>query len=138
MWYKDDDTRSSHQEMFLGKGVLKICSEFTGEYPCRSAISIKLLYNFIEVTLRHECSPVNLLHIFRTLFSRNTSEWLLLNITEKPETVHCEYFYCHWKKNIPHIMSKYINIQLASFLLNNFYNTIRLWNISKCSSRLQI
>ena len=26
----------------------------------------------------HGCSPVNLLHIFRTPFSRNTSGWLLL------------------------------------------------------------
>ena len=34
--------RSSHPEVFLGKGVLKICSEFTGEHPCRSVISIKL------------------------------------------------------------------------------------------------
>ena len=25
------------------EGVLKICSKFTGEHPCRSAISIKLL-----------------------------------------------------------------------------------------------
>ena len=37
--------RSSPSEMFLGKGVLKICRKFTGEHPCRSAISIKLLYN---------------------------------------------------------------------------------------------
>ena len=36
--------------------------------------------NFIEITLRHGCSPVNLLHIFRTLFPKNTSGWLLLNI----------------------------------------------------------
>ena len=36
-------SRSSHPEAFLGKGVLKICSKFTGEHPCRSAISIKLL-----------------------------------------------------------------------------------------------
>ena len=28
---------------FLKKGVLKICSKFTGEQPCRSAVSIKLL-----------------------------------------------------------------------------------------------
>ena len=34
--------RSSHPEMFLKKGVLKICSRFTGEQPCRSAFSIKL------------------------------------------------------------------------------------------------
>ena len=35
--------RSSRSEVFLGKGVLKICSKFTGEHPCRSVISIKLL-----------------------------------------------------------------------------------------------
>ena len=70
--------RSSHREVFLGKGVLKICSKFTGEHPCRSVISIKLLCNFIEITLRHGCSPVNLLHIFRTPFSKNTSGRLLL------------------------------------------------------------
>ena len=35
---------------------------------------------FIEInfTLRHGCSPVNLLHIFRTLFSKNTSGGLHL------------------------------------------------------------
>ena len=35
--------------------------------------------NFIEMAPLHECSPVNLLHIFRTHFPRNTSEWLLLD-----------------------------------------------------------
>ena len=34
--------------------------------------------NFIEIALRHGCSPVNLLHIFRTPFLKNTSERLLL------------------------------------------------------------
>ena len=37
--------RSSHPEVFLRKGVLKKCSKFTAEHPCRSAISIKLLCN---------------------------------------------------------------------------------------------
>ena len=60
--------------MFLEKGGLKICSTFTGEHPCRSAISIKL-----QIALRHGYSPVNLPHIFRTPFPKNTSEWLLLN-----------------------------------------------------------
>ena len=31
-----------------------------------------------EITLRHGCSPVNLLPIFRTPFPKNTSGWLLL------------------------------------------------------------
>ena len=61
---------NSHPEVFLGKGVLRICSKFTGEHPCSSAISIKLLCKFIQIALWHGCSPVNLLHIFRTSFPR--------------------------------------------------------------------
>ena len=34
----------------------------TAEHQCQSVISIKLFCNFIEITLRHGCSPVNLLH----------------------------------------------------------------------------
>ena len=78
-----DSFRSSLSEVFLEKAVLKICSKFTGEHPCRSVISIKLQSNLIEITLRHECSAVNLPHVFRTLFTKNgkrftTSWWLLL------------------------------------------------------------
>ena len=72
--------RSSHLEVFSEKGVLKICSKFMGEHPCRCVISIKLLYNFIELALRHRFSPVNFLHIFRTPFPKNTSGRLLLKL----------------------------------------------------------
>ena len=61
--------RSSHPEVSLGKRILKICSKFTGKHPCQSVISIKLQSNFIEITLRHGCSPVSLL-ILR-LFSQS-------------------------------------------------------------------
>ena len=60
------------------KTVLKMCSKFTREHPCRSVILVKLQSNFIEITLRHGCSPVNLLHIFRTHFLKKTSGRLLL------------------------------------------------------------
>ena len=70
--------KSSPSEEYLGKGVQEICSKFTREHPCRSAISIELQINFIEITLRHGCSPVNLLHIPRTPFPKNTPGWLLL------------------------------------------------------------
>ena len=33
----------------------------------------------LEIALVHGCSPVNLLHIFRTCFSKNTSDGLLYN-----------------------------------------------------------
>ena len=75
--YKKGNTRSNHLEVFLRK-CTKICSKFTGEHPCQSVISIKVKSNFTEIALRHGCSPVNLLHIFRTPFLRNTSVWLLL------------------------------------------------------------
>ena len=37
------EVRSSHAEVFLGKGVLKICSKSIGEHPCQSVILIKFL-----------------------------------------------------------------------------------------------
>ena len=70
--------RSSRSEVFLGKGVLKIYSEFSGENPCRNVISIKFQSNFSEITLRQGCSPVNLLHIFRSSFYKNTYRGVLL------------------------------------------------------------
>ena len=79
--------RGSPLEVFLGKGVQKICSKFTGENPCRSVISKKLLSNFIEITPRHECSPVNLLNIFRTPFYKNTSGGVLLTKHEYTESM---------------------------------------------------
>ena len=44
-----------------------------------------------DFTHRHGCSPANLLHIFRTPFSKNTSRWLLLElifaIVSKTQTI---------------------------------------------------
>ena len=65
--------------MFLGKGVLEICSKSTEKHQCQSAISTKLLCNVIEIALRHGSSHLNLLHILRKPFSKNTSGWLLLD-----------------------------------------------------------
>ena len=81
--------RGSRPEVFLGKGVLKICSKFTEEHSCRSAISMKMQSSFIEIALRHGCSSVNLLHIFKTPFPKNTSGWLLLTRT----SLSCMYIF---------------------------------------------
>ena len=72
---------SSPPEVFLGKGFYRrtqrIC-KFTEEHTHRSMTSLKLLYNFIEIPLWHMFSPVQLLHISRTPFPKNTSGGLLL------------------------------------------------------------
>ena len=72
------EVKSSHLEVFLIEGVLRICSKLTGEHSCQSVTSINLLCNFINITFGHGCSPVNLLHVFRTSFFKNISGWLLL------------------------------------------------------------
>ena len=87
----------------IRKDVLKISSKFTGEHPCQSVISIKLHCNFIEITLRDGCSPVNLLRIFKTPFPKKNSCGLLLKKTLEDVTVMDCY-----RASFPHwILSKY-------------------------------
>ena len=76
----------------LIKGVLKICCKFTEENPCRSVISVKLLCNFFEITLRYGRSLVNLLRIFRSPLPKNNSTGLLLllhNAIDNLSKYHC-------------------------------------------------
>ena len=42
-----DMIRSSRPGVFLGKGVLKICSILTGEQPCGSVKLLKYIYIYI-------------------------------------------------------------------------------------------
>ena len=70
----------------------KRCSENTQQIYRRTPmpkcdfneVALQLVWNhtgnFTEITLRYECSPVNLLHIFWTPFLKNTSGWLLLTL----------------------------------------------------------
>ena len=111
---------SSRPEVFLGRGVLKICSKFTGEHPCRNVISIKLLCKFTEIALRHGCSPVNLVYIFRTPFPRNTSGRLLFFLDEfrtndKNISSFCRTFWNHT-----------LRVLLILFLLTSLRLTL-LW-----------
>ena len=61
--------RSNHPEVFLEKGVLRICIKFTGEHPCRSVTSVKLQNNFIEITLRHGVFSCKFAAYFQSSFS---------------------------------------------------------------------
>ena len=67
LWMLSVNFRSSRSELFLGKGVLKICSQFTGEHRCRSASS----HFEVGVTL------TVIVNILRTPFPISTSGWLL-------------------------------------------------------------
>ena len=121
--------------MFLGKVVLKICTKFTGEHSCRSVISIKLLCSFIEIKLQHGCTPVNLLrilkqfywnhtpawvllHIFRTIFLKNTSGRLLLVFLLSEVS---QYIFC-WHKPIAFSQCHIILKLCQSLLLKGSYD----------------
>ena len=85
-WSKHaQNSRSSHPEVFLERRILKICPKITEEYPCQSAILttlqsilIRFQSTLIEITLRHGCSPLHLLHILRTPFPKTTFLCLLM------------------------------------------------------------
>ena len=63
------------------RGVLdKRCSENMQQIYGRTPTpKCDLFCNFIEIALRHGASPINLLHIFRTPFPKNTAGGLLLS-----------------------------------------------------------
>ena len=71
---------SSRPDVLLGKGFLKTCNKFTGEHPCRSAISIKLLCSFIEIALWNGCSPINLLYIFGSPFFKKIFHYFSISV----------------------------------------------------------
>ena len=110
--------RSSRPEVFLEKCVLKICSIFTGEHPCRSAIS-SMLCTFIEITLPHGCSPVNLQHIFRIPFPKDIPGWLLLKIKIKVFVflwrLHFRT-YCTWSVSATKLFSSLLCSRLVALI----------------------
>ena len=104
-------------EVFLGKHDLKICSKFTGKHPYRNTISVKLLCNFIGIRLRHGCSPVNLLHIFRIPLLRNTSGGLLLEEQDFKTCLNLKFV----KMNLIFIINLFVLIMNLSMKVDQNY-----------------
>ena len=76
--------------MFIGKGVLK------------------LLCNFIEITFQHGCSLINLLHIFKTSFYKNTCGRLL------PTNVIWNIIWTHFNPGFSLYRNQLINLSSKS------------------------
>ena len=72
-------------------------------------------YNFIEIKLLHGCSPVNLLHIFRKPFLKNTSARLLLD---------CVHFSCNCIEGNHHVNFLFLNasLTLLCILIQGLYH----------------
>ena len=101
-----ETVRSSHPEV-----LLKRCSENMQQIYRRTLMSkcdvnkvatqfywnrtAWVQSNFIKIALWHGCSPVNLLHIFRKPFPKNTTRWLLLNCCHR-----FSFLTSRWKKSM--------------------------------------
>ena len=119
--------RSSPLETFLGKVVLKICSRFTGEHACRRMISIKLQCNFIEIPLRHQCFPVNLLHLFRTALPKNAYRGLFLNIAHSfPDACSLQLFLKFYNlfPDVGSLWWVFLSLTILTVLIRTW---LRLW-----------
>ena len=126
--------KSSPPEVLLGKVVRKICSKFTGEHPCQSVNSIKLPRKFIKITLQRGCSPVNLLHLFRTPFPKNTSGWLLLSMRFVPSTFLIT-FLCVFKilSHLSHIKIKLQGSTIEILqALNEIESSKEMYKLLRC------
>ena len=55
----------------------------------------KVASQLYEMALRHGWFPVHLLHIFRTPFPRNTSEWLHLNIVKLKHQISAVFHFVY-------------------------------------------
>ena len=98
--------RSSRPEVFLGKGVRKMCTKLTGEYPSRTVISIKLLCNFIKITLSHGCFFCK----FAAYFQNNSAqEHLCVAVFGQCEP-------SKWKKHFRHEPLRYSKRPQSFFL----------------------
>ena len=115
---------------FLQESFMKICIKFTGKHPCRSVISIKLQDNFQEIVHRHWCCPVNLLHIFRTPFYKNTYRGMLLMITLFLATVsYIEVLGYTHSTRIPELardccdVAKFFILTIVNYFIHTIKNT---------------
>ena len=107
-------------------GLQKNTAIFGGGRQEVFLISLKLFCNFIEIALRHGCSPVNLLHIFRTLFPINTSGWLLLDLVYIVPLPWIQFVYlCIFLIN--HYYTKLTFSFQVSFSTEHFWNHTQLW-----------
>ena len=83
----DKDTQANFFEIFMDLSWALPPTPTNPPYVKRTSV-LKQKHHFadksyiaeVEIRPQHRCSPVNLLHIFRTPFPGNNSGWLLLHV----------------------------------------------------------
>ena len=128
--------KGSNRPMDRSSPPVESCSENMQQFYSRTRMPKcdfnEVVYNFIEITLRHGCSPVNVLHIFRTHFPRNTSGGLLLYSCKERVTIKC----C-WSILILFFFFFQYKYKLLAYAWRSYQNALhRIWHLvsSYCNS----
>ena len=95
-------------------------------------ISIKFQSHFIETTLWQRCSHVNLLHIFRTLFSKNISGELFRETTKPYNLFQSDKK--QWKDKFQVCHGRW---QCTIYIKMNFIKMTRLKLVKKNKNKLR-
>ena len=127
--------RSSHPEVFPGKCVLKICSKFTGEHTCWSAISIKLDFNKVALQLYWNRTSAWVLLCKFAVYFQNTSGWLLLKVHELPRWLFS--FFGILVAHFDHLLSDMVDYSPCYLHQNDIASWLILYtiNLYSCSGR---
>ena len=76
---------------------MKLCSSDNHYTTAPQLKPVKLQIRFTDITFRHGCSPVNLLHSFRIPFPKNTFGGMLLNFDILNSlSIHCRSLPHSW------------------------------------------
>ena len=119
--------RSSRPEVFLRKGVLKICSKFTGEHPCRSAISLN------EKAQLHQ-SHFDEIWSFKKIFAThhlqvNKKVWIISLFTSVfcfLKTILC-FFVSLWTQRVNRIFRPFLDVSWTSYVHSVYVLCPRDW-----------
>ena len=106
--------RSSLPGVFLGKGVLKICSKFTGEQTWGSAISIKLaasdykeIWETFHIALRNLTPLIrNEIDLFTILIIKSLLERNKTHLIIKLHDEKLCYYILVWSKSLSFLYAK--------------------------------
>ena len=116
--------RSIRPAVLLVKVVLKICSKFTEEHPCRSVVLIKLQSNFIEIALRH-----GVLLLICCIFSEHLFLRTLLQFENYfPLKKTCKKSVTPWKVLSFPLKNVMNTSYLQSLVKGDFYNRNAIWS----------
>ena len=132
-------SRSSRQEVFCEKGVLRIFAKFTGKYLWHNLfynkVAILRLATLLKKRLWHKCFPVNFAKFLRTLFCTEHLRWLHLNILA---TLFLEMNVWPFKifaPKFPYSFWRWKKIKQANFVFNQNF-LLNLFLFHECIAKM--